>query len=52
LGFEALASTSFDMSNALGRPDGEGAVSRAELLDNCHIMADATDLPVNADLRS
>ncbi len=52
LGFEALATTSLGMSNVLGRPDGEGAVSRAELLENCRIIAEATDLPVNADLEN
>lgn len=52
LGFEALATTSLGMSNALGRPDGEGAVSRAELLENCRVIAAATDLPVNADLEN
>jgi 2-methylisocitrate lyase-like PEP mutase family enzyme len=52
LGFEALATTSLGMSNALGRPDGEGAVSRAELLENCRVIAEATDLPVNADLEN
>jgi 2-methylisocitrate lyase-like PEP mutase family enzyme len=52
LGFEALATTSLGMSNALGRADGEGAVSRAELLDNCRVIAGATDLPVNADLEN
>jgi 2-methylisocitrate lyase-like PEP mutase family enzyme len=52
LGFEALATTSLGMSNALGRPDGENAVSRGELLDNCRVIAAATDLPVNADLEN
>jgi len=52
LGFEALATTSLGMSNALGRADGEGAVSRAELLENCRVIAAATDLPVNADLEN
>jgi 2-methylisocitrate lyase-like PEP mutase family enzyme len=52
LGFEALATTSLGMSNALGRVDGEGSVSRAELLDNCRVIASATDLPVNADLEN
>jgi 2-methylisocitrate lyase-like PEP mutase family enzyme len=52
LGFEALATTSLGMSNALGRADGEGAVSRAELLENCRFIAEATDLPVNADLEN
>ena len=52
LGFEALATTSLGMSNALGRPDGENAVSRAELIENCRVIAEATDLPVNADLEN
>src|SRR6201981_1402444 len=52
LGFEALATTSLGMANALGRVDGEGAVSRAELLENCRVIAEATDLPVNADLEN
>ena len=52
LGFAALATTSLGMSNALGRVDGEGSVSRAELLENCRVIASATDLPVNADLEN
>lgn len=52
LGFEALATTSLGMANALGRPDGENAVSRAELIENCRVIAGATDLPVNADLEN
>src|ERR1051325_8017534 len=52
LGFEVLATTSLGMANALGRADGEGTVSRAELLENCRIIAEATDLPVNADLEN
>ncbi|MEI7871375.1 MAG: isocitrate lyase/phosphoenolpyruvate mutase family protein [Alphaproteobacteria bacterium] len=52
LGFEALATTSLGMSNALGRADGDGSVSRAELLENCRVIAAATDLPVNADLEN
>src|SRR5437762_268475 len=52
LGFAALATTSLGMANALGRVDGEGSVSRAELLENCRIIAEATDLPVNADLEN
>jgi 2-methylisocitrate lyase-like PEP mutase family enzyme len=52
LGFEALATTSLGMSNALGRVDGEGSVSRAELLENCRVISEATDLPVNADLEN
>src|SRR4051794_27926610 len=42
LGFEALATTSLGYANTLGRPDGAGVVSRAELLDNCRDIAAAT----------
>jgi 2-methylisocitrate lyase-like PEP mutase family enzyme len=52
LGFEALATTSFGLANALGRVDGTLAVSREELIDNCREIADATHLPVNADLEN
>lgn len=52
VGFEALATTSLGLSNALGRPDGAGAVSRDEVIDNCRVIAAATDLPVNADLEN
>ncbi|MCI0346278.1 MAG: isocitrate lyase/phosphoenolpyruvate mutase family protein [Chloroflexi bacterium] len=52
LGFEALATTSLGLANSLGRPDGAGAVSRAEVLENCRVIARATDLPVNADLEN
>ena len=52
LGFEALATTSLGLSNALGRVDGTMTVSRDEVLDNCRMIAEATDLPVNADLEN
>ena len=52
LGFEALATTSLGLSNSLGRPDGAGVVSRDEVLENCRLIAEATDLPVNADLEN
>ena len=52
LGFEALATTSLGLANALGRPDGANAVSRDEVLANCRAIAGATDLPVNADLEN
>jgi 2-methylisocitrate lyase-like PEP mutase family enzyme len=52
LGFEALATTSLGLSNSLGRSDGAGVVSREEVLDNCRLIAAATDLPVNADLEN
>src|SRR6516225_8207715 len=43
VGFEALATTSLGMSNALGRIDGEGSVSRAELLENCRVIAQRSE---------
>jgi 2-methylisocitrate lyase-like PEP mutase family enzyme len=52
LGFEALATTSMGLANALGRVDGTGAVDRTEVLDNCFAIAEATDLPVTADLEN
>jgi len=52
LGFEALATTSLGLANALGRADGAGAVGRQEVLENCRAISGATDLPVNADLEN
>ena len=52
LGFEALATTSLGLANSLGRADGAGVVSRDEVLENCRVIAAATDLPVNADLEN
>jgi len=52
LGFEALATTSLGLANMLGRVDGTGAVSPTEVIDNCFAIAEATDLPVNADLEN
>jgi 2-methylisocitrate lyase-like PEP mutase family enzyme len=47
-GFEALATTSLGLANMLG----SATVSREAILDNCRIIASATDLPVNADLEN
>ena len=49
-GFEALATTSLGVANMLGRADS--VVTRAEVIENCRIIAAATDLPVNADLEN
>ena len=46
LGFEALATTSLGVANNLGTR----GVSLDQIIDNCRAIADATDLPVNADL--
>src|SRR6202162_4129561 len=52
LGFEALATTSLSLASALGRADGTTTVSRNEVLKNCRVIAEATALPVNADLEN
>lgn len=52
LGFEALTTTSAGLAFALGRRDGEGNISRDETLANAKAIADATDLPVAADLEN
>jgi 2-methylisocitrate lyase-like PEP mutase family enzyme len=52
LGFKALATTSAGFAFSLGRPDGEGAVSRAEALAHARAIVEATDLPVAADLEN
>src|SRR5271155_151942 len=50
IGFEALATTSSGLAHMLGRADVR--VSRAEVIENCRVIANATDLPVNADLEN
>ena len=52
LGFEALATTSAGFAYSIGRPDGEGAIGRAETLANARSIAEATSLPVSADLEN
>lgn len=52
LGFEALATTSAGLAFSLGRPDAEGALSRADTLGNASAIVDATGLPVAADLEN
>ncbi len=47
-GFEALATTSFGAANILGRT----TITPQQILDNCQLIVDATDLPVNADLEN
>jgi 2-methylisocitrate lyase-like PEP mutase family enzyme len=52
LGFQALATTSAGFAFTLGRRDGEGLVSRDEMLAHCRTIVEATDLPVSADLEN
>lgn len=48
LGFEALATTSLGLAITLGR----STVSSSEIIANCKAIADATPLPVSADLEN
>ena len=48
LGFEALATTSFGLANMNGCQD----VTKAETMENCRLLCEATPLPVNADLEN
>ena len=48
MGFEALATTSLGLANMLGSV----TVSLDAIIENCRAIADATDLPVNADLEN
>jgi len=52
LGFAALATTSAGLAFALGRRDGEGAVTRDEALAHARTIVEATPLPVSADLEN
>jgi 2-methylisocitrate lyase-like PEP mutase family enzyme len=51
LGFEALATTSAGLAFALGRRDA-GGVTREEAIANVRAIAQATSLPVSADLEN
>src|ERR1700724_3233660 len=48
VGFEALATTSLGLANTLG----SATVSLDAIIENCRLIAGATDLPVNADLEN
>jgi 2-methylisocitrate lyase-like PEP mutase family enzyme len=52
LGFEALATTSAGCAFSLGRSDGRQMVSAEQILSNARDIANATDLPVSADLEN
>jgi 2-methylisocitrate lyase-like PEP mutase family enzyme len=52
LGFKALATTSAGLSFSIGKPDGDGVVSREEALENVRIIAEATSLPVSGDMEN
>src|ERR1700757_84128 len=48
MGFEALATTSLGLANMLGRTKA----SLKEMIENCRIIAEATNLPVSVDLEN
>ena len=50
LGFKAIASTSAGFAHACGRPDG--GVGRDEVLAHYKEIAEATDIPLNADFEN
>src|ERR1700693_2921892 len=50
LGFEALATTSLGLANMLGR--APTPATRGGVIASCRAIAEATDLPVNADLEN
>jgi 2-methylisocitrate lyase-like PEP mutase family enzyme len=52
LGFQALATTSAGFAFSLGRPDRPGSLARGEVLAHARAIADATPLPVSADLEN
>jgi 2-methylisocitrate lyase-like PEP mutase family enzyme len=51
LGYEALATTSGGLAFSLGRRD-IGGIAREETIANVRAIAEATDLPVSADLEN
>jgi 2-methylisocitrate lyase-like PEP mutase family enzyme len=52
LGLEALGTTSAGLAFSLGRPDGRGALTRQQSLENAASIVLATSLPVSADLEN
>ncbi|HYL47403.1 MAG TPA: isocitrate lyase/phosphoenolpyruvate mutase family protein [Candidatus Limnocylindrales bacterium] len=50
VGFQALATTSAGFAFSRGRQDGE--VTREDVLAHCRAIAEASDLPVSADLEN
>ena len=51
-GFEAIASTSAGLAFSLGKPDGEGKLTKEETFENIRAIVRATHLPVAADLEN
>ena len=51
-GFEAIATTSAGLAFSLGKPDGEGKLTKEETFENIRAIVRATHLPVAADLEN
>ena len=51
-GFDALGTTSVGVAAALGRPDYQSAVLRAEMLATLGAIAEAVPLPISGDLEA
>ena len=51
-GFQALATTSAGIAYSLGQPDYEGCVSRSQMMERIHSIANAVEVPVSADLEA
>ncbi|MDX1401149.1 MAG: isocitrate lyase/phosphoenolpyruvate mutase family protein [Kiloniellales bacterium] len=51
-GFEAIATTSAGFAFTIGRQDGAGLISRSETIAHAQTLAEATELPVSADLEN
>jgi 2-methylisocitrate lyase-like PEP mutase family enzyme len=52
MGFRALATTSAGYAFAAGLPDSAADLTRDGILENANSIAEATDLPVSADLQN
>lgn len=52
LGFEALATTSLGVTNAMGVAPADGLLTLEAVIENCRLICQATTLPVNADLEN
>jgi 2-methylisocitrate lyase-like PEP mutase family enzyme len=52
LGYESLATTSGGLAFSLGRRDGEGLLTREEVIAHVRAIVEACDLPVSGDLEN
>ena len=52
LGYPAVETSSAGLAFSTGRPDAEGLLTRAEMLDSLGAMAAAVAVPLNADLEN